>query len=123
MLISWHLLVMLLLASIHKSHLSITRLPCNYAANFDIILSNMRETGTVGKTVTATTTRECTLECVSWPNCKSLNFNSGTKVCQLQERLFNESVASLKEENGWVYMTTRDGNLNVSFLNTHVFMS
>ena len=123
MLITCRFLVMLLVASIHKSQLSTTRLPCNYAANFDVVLSNMRETGTVGKTVISTTTRRCTLECVSWPNCKSLNFNSRTNVCQLLERLFNESVASLKEENGWVYMTTNDGNLNVSFLKKHAFMS
>ena len=119
MLITYHFLAMLAVASINRSQSSIIRLPCNFAANFDVVLSNMREAGTVGKSITSTTTRDCTLECVSWPNCKSLNFNTGTNACQLLERQLNESVSSLKVEHGWVYMTTKDGNLNVSSLKRH----
>ncbi|XP_065064890.1 fibrinogen-like protein A [Rhopilema esculentum] len=92
--------------------LCLTRLPCKFYADFSIILNNTADTGTVMKTISSRTVRQCTLECLSWPKCLSLNYNRGTMTCELLERRFNESVPLLTERKGQVYMTTDDGKIN-----------
>eukprot|EP00795_Rhopilema_esculentum_P001291 gene1291-15677_t len=101
--------------------LCLLRLPCKFYADFSIILNNTADTGTVMKTISSRTVRQCTLECLSWPKCLSLNYNRGTMTCELLERRFNESVALLTEREGQVYMTTDDGKINVSAVVVQTF--
>ena len=94
--------------------LCLIRLPCKFYADFSIILNNTADTGTIMKTISSRTVRQCTLECLSWPKCLSLNYNRGTMTCELLERRFNESVPLLTHRADRVYMTTDDGKFNVS---------
>ena len=108
------MLCVFLLIEVSLPCFGITRLPCKMAAAFEIMLQGMADGGTVGNTTMAATERACSLNCISWPKCKSLNFKKAIKKCELLERNFNQSATHLVQEAGSVYMTTNEQKGKVS---------
>ena len=92
---------------------SITRLPCQSSAHFSIMINGMADKGDVANTTIANTARQCTLSCVSFPTCKSLNYRKSSSQCELLNRSLNESKSWLQPQNDSVYMTTDEMALNV----------
>ena len=99
------------------------RSSCQISANFDIILTEMADTGVVDNVQRAKSQRHCVLMCASLSACKSLNYKKDKERCELLTRTLNESKAFLQKQSDSVYMTTDDLSLNVSRVANNVSYS
>ena len=62
--------VMLLVTN---SHMKILRESCKYSADFNVVLENIFDSGSVLKRVIGKSRRQCLLACTSYFPCKSVN--------------------------------------------------
>ena len=92
----------------------ILRLQCGIFADFCIILDELADPQSPLKSFTGKTKRECTLECSSEQNCKSVNYKKSGGNCELIGRNLSVAVNHLISRTGWVYMTTDEQAINVS---------
>ena len=76
----------------------------------------MADTGATEGIKKVKSQRQCTLECASFPKCKSLNYIKSKDQCELLGRNLNESKSFLQEKNDSIYMTTDELALNVRFM-------
>ena len=92
----------------------ILRLQCGIFADFSIILDELADPQSPLKSFAGKTKRECTLECCSEQNCKSVNYKQSGGNCELIGRNLSVTVNQLVSRAGWVYMTTDEEAMNVS---------
>ncbi len=108
------LMVFILTKTVIDINSHIVRFDSKVYADFSISLNGLADPGSILKSFTLKTKRQCVLECVSLVTCKSLNYKQDGGNCELLERSFNEGVASLVARAGWVYMSTNDEETDVS---------
>ena len=84
----------------------ILRTPCQTEADFSVIKSGEIISGAVIETLANKLVMECEYDCVNNSACKSINYNSETKLCQLNSKIIGESGTNKSSTSGWIYKTT-----------------
>ena len=108
------LVLISLLSIIGLSFQDILRLECKSYADFNIVLHNLSDVGSILKSIVTKGLRRCLLSCISLSECKAVNYNEVDSKCELVGRGLNKN---LTEKSGWVYLTTdeKEKKVKLSF--------
>lgn len=88
----------------------IVRLECQTYADFSVSLEGLADIGSILKSLIVKGLRDCVLNCISFADCKAVNYNKSGGSCELVSRGLNKHLI---EKSGWVYLTTNDQERNV----------
>ena len=95
---------------------SILHQSCQIKANFEIFEKNYVILAGFIKSFTDKTRRQCYLECISDPECKSVNVQDKSgHGCELYNKTIDEPGVTLKPKEGWTHWSVDQNTANVSF--------
>ena len=102
--------------SISNTQMQILRESCKYSADFNVVLENIFDSGSVLKRFNGKVRRQCLLAFTSYFPCKSVNYKNDIGLCDLLDRNLTSSADVLQQSIGWAYITTDEYSLEVRTL-------
>ena len=102
-----------MMLSITNTQMQILRESCKYSADFNVVLENIFDSGSVLKRVSGKSRRQCLLACTSYFPCESVNYKNDGGLCDLLDRNLTSSADVLQQSIGWTYITTDEYSLQV----------
>ena len=106
------LVLISLLSIIGLSFQDILRLECKSYADFNIVLHNLSDVGSIVKSIVVEGLRKCLLSCISLSECKAVNYKDADGKCELVGRGLNKNLI---EKVGWAYLTTDEKEKKVKY--------
>ena len=81
-----------MMLSITNTQMQILRESCKYSADFNVVLENIFDSGSVLKRVSGKSRRQCLLDCTSYFPCESVNDKNDGGLCELLDQNLTSSA-------------------------------